>query len=60
MPQHRHARIRVCHHCDGFASAVIATGSRHLDGTRRTIPVACPACRGLGTLAHPLVTAKAV
>ncbi|WNI18701.1 hypothetical protein [Actinacidiphila sp. ITFR-21] len=49
MPQHRHAPGHVCAHCDGFPSAAITTGSRNPDGTRRTITVACPACKGTGT-----------
>ncbi|MFG2618620.1 hypothetical protein ACGFXC_13500 [Streptomyces sp. NPDC048507] len=38
----------VCRDCDGFATATITTGSRTPDGTRTTVPVNCPACRGLG------------
>lgn len=42
-------RSRVCRDCDGFAAAVITTGTRHADGTRATLRVACPACKGTGT-----------
>ncbi|MEV7830407.1 hypothetical protein AB0P12_07220 [Streptomyces subrutilus] len=43
----------ICRDCDGFASATITTGSRSTDGTRTTVPVNCPACRGLGRTARP-------
>ncbi|MFI5792589.1 hypothetical protein [Streptomyces sp. NPDC051677] len=50
MPQH--VRItRVCRDCAGFASAMVTTGTRHLDGTRVTLRVTCPACKGVGTVA---------
>ncbi|MGC8920963.1 hypothetical protein OHN99_21850 [Streptomyces jietaisiensis] len=39
---------RVCRDCDGFAAAAITTGARHTDGTRATLRVACPACKGTG------------
>jgi DnaJ-class molecular chaperone len=39
---------RVCRDCDGFAAAVITTGTRNLDGTRATLRVACPGCKGTG------------
>ncbi|WP_328620287.1 hypothetical protein [Streptomyces sp. NBC_00354] len=49
MPQH--AQIKpVCRECDGFATAVITTGTRTDDGTRTTVRVHCTACRGLGRL----------
>jgi RNase P subunit RPR2 len=51
MPQHARNR-RVCRDCDGFASAAITTGTRHRDGTRATLRVTCPACKGTGTAAH--------
>ncbi|MCX5194374.1 hypothetical protein OOK31_10770 [Streptomyces sp. NBC_00249] len=38
----------VCRDCDGFATATITTGSRTSDGTRTTVRVNCPTCRGLG------------
>jgi DnaJ-class molecular chaperone len=47
MPQHAPSP-RVCHHCDGFATATVTTGTRHPDGTRNTLPVACPSCKGTG------------
>ncbi|MGW5775381.1 hypothetical protein [Streptomyces sp. NPDC003863] len=39
---------RVCRDCDGFATATITTGLQATDGTRDTIRVNCPTCRGLG------------
>jgi hypothetical protein len=47
MPQHTPAS-RVCGNCDGFATATVTTGARHTDGTRKTLPVDCPACHGTG------------
>jgi diguanylate cyclase (GGDEF)-like protein len=38
----------VCHDCDGFPAVVITTGLRLPDGTRQTLTVACPACKGTG------------
>ncbi|GAA4106228.1 hypothetical protein [Streptomyces hundungensis] len=40
--------LRVCRHCDGFPAVTITTGTRNPDGTRTTIPVTCPACKGTG------------
>ncbi|GAA5008122.1 hypothetical protein [Kitasatospora paranensis] len=57
MPQTSHAPGRICPACDGFAQAVIATGTRLRDGSRHTIPVNCPTCRGLGIIVRPLATA---
>ncbi|KJY40479.1 hypothetical protein [Streptomyces sp. XY332] len=48
MPQTTSNPPRVCRDCDGFAAAIITTGTRSTDGTRTTIRVNCPACRGLG------------
>ncbi|MFI9246952.1 hypothetical protein ACIGXF_31275 [Streptomyces sp. NPDC053086] len=48
MPQHT-PPARICRDCDGFAAAHITTGSRHRDGTRVTLRVACPACKGSDT-----------
>ncbi|MGP3687430.1 hypothetical protein ACTVZO_22470 [Streptomyces sp. IBSNAI002] len=57
MPQTTSVRP-VCRDCDGFATATITTGLRSADGTRTTIPVNCPACRGLGrTIPAPLIRA---
>ncbi|MEU1862076.1 MULTISPECIES: hypothetical protein [Streptomyces] len=39
---------RICRDCDGFATATITTGLYTADGTRDTIPVNCPTCRGAG------------
>ena len=47
MPAHVPNR-QVCRDCDGFATAAITTGTRHLDGTRKTARVTCPACQGTG------------
>ncbi|MGA5320418.1 hypothetical protein ACPCIU_08235 [Streptomyces seoulensis] len=47
MPQHTPAP-RLCRDCDGHASAMVTTGSRHRDGTRTVIRVVCPACQGTG------------
>ncbi|WP_035847569.1 hypothetical protein [Kitasatospora azatica] len=59
MPQHNHAQTRICPDCFGFASVAIATGARHRDGTRQTIPVHCSTCAGLGSVARPRVPAIA-
>ncbi|MCX4235514.1 hypothetical protein [Streptomyces ortus] len=48
MAQLAPARARICRACDGFAAAVITTGTRHRDGTRVTLRVTCPACQGTG------------
>ncbi|WP_405657261.1 hypothetical protein [Streptomyces sp. RK9] len=48
MPEHT-APKPVCHHCGGFPVVVITTGTRHLDGSRRTLRVICKACQGTGT-----------
>ena len=48
MPQPAQ-NTRVCHDCDGFATAAITTGTRHRDGTRVTLRVTCPACKGTDT-----------
>lgn len=50
MPQHAQ-NTRVCRDCDGFATAAITTGTRHRDGTRVTLRVSCPACKGTGRTA---------
>ncbi|MEU7381584.1 hypothetical protein AB0A91_16585 [Streptomyces sp. NPDC042207] len=47
MPQ-RARNTRVCRDCDGFASVAITTGTRHHDGTRATLHVTCPTCKGTG------------
>ncbi|MFF4846343.1 hypothetical protein [Streptomyces sp. NPDC001194] len=58
MPQTTSTPPRICHDCDGFATATITTGTRSTDGTRTTIRVNCPACRGLGrTISAGLVRA---
>ncbi|OIK23834.1 hypothetical protein [Streptomyces malaysiense] len=47
MPQ-RARNTPVCRDCDGFATAAITTGTRHTDGTRATLTVTCPTCKGTG------------
>jgi DnaJ-class molecular chaperone len=39
---------RVCRDCDGFSRVAITNGTRKSDGTRATLTVACPACKGTG------------
>ncbi|MFJ9966418.1 hypothetical protein [Streptomyces avermitilis] len=47
MPQ-RTRNTRVCRSCDGFAAVAITTGTRHADGTRATLRISCPSCKGIG------------
>jgi DnaJ-class molecular chaperone len=47
MPQHA-PNTPVCRDCDGFPVVTVTTGLRDSDGTRQTLPVACPACQGTG------------
>ncbi|MFF8030923.1 hypothetical protein [Streptomyces sp. NPDC016626] len=47
MPQHAR-NTRVCRDCDGFATAAITTGTRDRDGTRATLRIVCPTCKGTG------------
>ncbi|WP_320777920.1 hypothetical protein [Streptomyces sp. CRN 30] len=47
MPQPA-PNTRVCRECDGFATATITTGTRRPDGTRATLQIVCPACKGTG------------
>lgn len=56
MPQHAR-NTSVCRDCNGFAAAAIDTGTRHLDGTRATLRVRCPACKGTGRTLPALVRA---
>ncbi|MFF4958053.1 hypothetical protein [Streptomyces sp. NPDC001222] len=49
MPQ-RVSNTPICRDCDGFASAAVATGARHRDGSRVTIRVVCAACQGSGAV----------
>lgn len=46
--QHTTGRTRYCRDCDGFPVVAIDTGTRHPNGTRSTLRVACPACKGTG------------
>ncbi|MFI1294315.1 hypothetical protein ACH4VM_39090 [Streptomyces sp. NPDC020792] len=47
MPQHAPTRP-ICRDCDGFAAVAITTGTRHADGSRATLRVTCPTCKGTG------------
>ncbi|MGW2743249.1 hypothetical protein [Streptomyces sp. NPDC001450] len=47
MPQ-SNPNMPICRDCDGFASVAIDAGSRHTDGTRVTLRVDCPTCKGIG------------
>ncbi|MFI9603875.1 hypothetical protein ACIHCX_29185 [Streptomyces sp. NPDC052043] len=47
MPQHAPTR-RICRDCDGFATVAITTGTRQTDGSRVTVHVTCPTCKGTG------------
>ncbi|KUN27042.1 hypothetical protein AQJ11_17385 [Streptomyces corchorusii] len=56
MPQ-RAQNTPICRDCDGFATAAITTGTRHPDGSRATLTVPCPACKGTGhTAPAPALT----
>ncbi|MFD8804015.1 hypothetical protein [Streptomyces sp. NPDC059597] len=57
MPENTSAP-RLCRDCDGFASVAITTGTRHLDGTRATLTVVCPTCKGTGHRAPALGFAR--
>ncbi len=48
MPQHA-PTARICRDCDGFPTVAITTGTRHADGTRATLRITCPTCKGTGT-----------
>ncbi|MGW0993637.1 hypothetical protein ACWD5V_10040 [Streptomyces sp. NPDC002523] len=48
MPQ-RALNKPICRDCDGHPTAAITTGTRNLDGTRATLTVTCPTCKGTGT-----------
>ncbi|GHE65125.1 hypothetical protein GCM10014715_18350 [Streptomyces spiralis] len=58
MPQHAQ-NTRVCRDCDGFAAVAITAGTRHPDGTRVTLIVACPTCKGTGHTAPAADLARA-
>ncbi|MFD0136435.1 hypothetical protein ACFVIL_21120 [Streptomyces sp. NPDC127159] len=51
MPQHA-PNTPVCRDCDGFPVVAITTGTRHDDGSRVTLRVACPTCQGTGHTAR--------
>lgn len=48
MPQHAPI-ARICRDCDGFPVVAITTGTRRPDGTRATLRITCPTCKGTGT-----------
>ena len=58
MPQ-RALNTPVCRDCDGFATVVITTGTRNIDGTRATLRVSCRACKGTGHLIPASALAQA-
>jgi DnaJ-class molecular chaperone len=60
MPQHTHspATAPVCRDCDGFPVVAITTGTRHRDGSRVTLRVACQACKGTGRAIRAAVLAR--
>ncbi|MEV5642561.1 hypothetical protein AB0L67_20655 [Streptomyces flaveolus] len=47
MPQHAQ-NTPVCRDCDGFPIVAITTGTCNDDGTRTTLRIACPTCKGTG------------
>ncbi|MET9587679.1 hypothetical protein ABZY10_32225 [Streptomyces sp. NPDC006539] len=49
MTQHSPAPTRICPDCDGFPAVAIDTGTLLEDGTRATLLVTCPRCRGTGS-----------
>lgn len=59
MAQPAPARSRICRDCDNFPVVHIDAGTRHSDGTRRTLPVTCRTCDGTGTRALPPATVRA-
>ncbi|MFD9071715.1 hypothetical protein [Streptomyces lasiicapitis] len=49
MPHGIPAHARLCSYCDGFpVVAITIIGVRRRDGSRITLRVTCPACRGTG------------
>ncbi|MER5303248.1 hypothetical protein ABT039_27825 [Streptomyces lasiicapitis] len=48
MPHGIPAHARLCPDCDGFPVVAITTGTRDSDGSRTTLRVTCPACKGTG------------
>ncbi|GGY02000.1 hypothetical protein [Streptomyces anandii] len=58
MPQ-SHPNKPICRDCDGFASVAIDTGTRHPDGTRATLRVDCPTCKGTGHIVPASALARA-
>ncbi|MEU6423467.1 hypothetical protein [Streptomyces spiralis] len=58
MPQ-SNPNMPICRDCDGFATVAIDTGARHLDGTRVTLRVDCPTCKGTGQMTRTTVLIRA-
>ncbi|EPD56075.1 hypothetical protein [Streptomyces sp. HGB0020] len=58
MPQHA-PTMPLCRECDGFPVVAITTGTRHDDGTRVTLRVACRACQGTGHTARAMRLVRA-
>ncbi|MEV7078634.1 hypothetical protein AB0N88_08835 [Streptomyces sp. NPDC093516] len=58
MPQHAQ-NTPVCRDCDGFPTVAITTGTRHADGTRATLRVDCPTCKGTGYTTSASALARA-
>ncbi|MFG2462451.1 hypothetical protein ACGFWE_36055 [Streptomyces sp. NPDC048523] len=52
MPQHA-PNTPVCRDCDGFPTVAITTGTRNTDGTRTTLTITCPTCKGTGHRTAP-------
>ncbi|WP_240969051.1 hypothetical protein [Streptomyces sp. HNM0575] len=48
MTHRANAPGRLCRCCYGFPVVAVTTGARHSDGSRVTLRVACPSCRGTG------------
>ncbi|MFJ9716050.1 hypothetical protein ACIRPQ_08940 [Streptomyces sp. NPDC101213] len=58
MPQHA-SRRPICRDCDGFATVAVTTGTRRPDGTRATLHITCPTCKGTGTTPRPAALVRA-
>lgn len=58
MPHQSTDNCRICANCDGCPTAHIATGHTLPDGTRQTLAMVCPDCRGTGTRATSRALAR--
>ncbi|WP_405447711.1 hypothetical protein OG350_15605 [Streptomyces achromogenes] len=47
MPEEHAQDMPICGDCDGFPTVAITTGN-NADGSRATLTVTCPACKGTG------------